>query len=358
MDIARNEWIHEARSAIARSNVDFFRVKPARYWFDFLLSVTIAYAAGGVFLTAPILSWQQLLAFPIAVFWLYRTGSLIHEVAHLGHHEMRAFKVAWNLVVGVITLSPSPFFTRHHRDHHSQRMYSSAQDPEYVVNMVRRGSLWSLAAYAAMIAIFPLLVFLRFLLAPLTYLHPHLREWTLARASSLTLNWRYVRKLTPFDRRAIAAVEWLCFARAALIPLLVLLGVNHWSRMPLLYLLGVSVLAMNQLRQLADHHFDGKGENFELSDHIHDSCNYTSRDFLTWLLFPFAIRFHALHHLFPTLPYHNLAAAHTYLLEELPADSPYRLLDQPSWWSVARKMFVPPRAESAADDAARRRLAA
>lgn len=339
MSAPANEWISTARSVLQQSDVNFFQVKPWRYWFDFLLSVTIAYAAGTVFLTAPLLSWPQLVAFPVAVFWLYRTGSLIHEVAHLSHGELQTFKVAWNLVVGVVTLSPSPFFTRHHRDHHTQRMYGTPQDPEYVVNIWRRGSWLSMLAYLGIIAVFPLLVFLRFFLVPLTYLHPRLREWTLTRASSMTLNWRYVRKITPHDRWAITAVEWLCWIRATLIPAAVLLGLNHWTRMPLLYVLGFTVLLINQMRQLADHHFEGDGGNLELTDHIHDSCNYTSRDFLTWLFFPFAIRYHALHHLFPTLPYHNLAAAHAYLTEQLPADSPYRELDQPGWWSVARKMF-------------------
>jgi len=39
-------------------------------------------------------------------------------------------------------------------------------------------------------------VFLRFLLAPLTFVHPAVREWTLRRASALTLNRRYERRLT------------------------------------------------------------------------------------------------------------------------------------------------------------------
>jgi fatty acid desaturase len=36
------------------------------------------------------------------------------------------------------------------------------------------------------------------------------------------------------------------------------------------------------------------------------------------------MRYHALHHLFPTLPYHNMAAAHRRLMKRLPAGSPYR----------------------------------
>jgi len=34
--------------------------------------------------------------------------------------------------------------------------------------------------------------------------------------------------------------------------------------------------------------------------------------------------FHALHHLFPALPYHALPAAHRRVISRMPLDSPYR----------------------------------
>lgn len=339
MTAIEQNWIGTARKTLLASETDFFRVRPAVYWSDFAVSVTVAYLAATTYLVAPLFSWAQIIAFPIAIFWLYRLGSLVHEVAHLPHKEMRAFKVVWNLVVGVPTLTPSPFYTRHHRDHHSRRMYGTVQDPEYVINVCKRGSWASILAYLAFMLVFPLLVFLRFLLAPLTFLHPKLREFVLTRASSLTFNWQYERKLTAFDRKAVTAIELLCWLRATMIPVSVLIGMNHWTRMPLLYLLGASIVVLNQMRQVADHHFESSGDILNLPDHILDSCNYTGKDPLTWLFFPFGIRYHALHHLFPTMPYHNLPAAHAFLVGQLPADSPYRSLDQPGWWSVARKMF-------------------
>lgn len=330
-------WIHTVRQVIQDSDQSWFRVRPIRYWLDFVTSLVLAYSASSLYLWAEPFSYLQLAAFAVAVFWLYRLGSLVHEVAHLSNHEMRIYKVAWNLLVGVMTLTPSPFFTRHHRDHHSHRWYGTPEDPEYIVNLFEPGSPWSVVRYVLHLLAFPLLVFLRFLVTPLTFLHPRLRERVLSHASSLTMNRRYSRRVTGLDRRVLTALEWLCFVRAAAIPVAVCVGWTDWTRIPLLYALALGVLAMNQMRLLADHHFESHGEQLDMSNHIFDSCNFTGRDPLTWLFFPFSIRYHALHHLFPSLPYHNLAAAHRYLMRELPEDSPYRTLDQANWWTVAQR---------------------
>ena len=333
----RGGWIRQVRQSIRGADADFFRVSPWHYWTDFLVSITVAYMATSVYLAAPAWSWPQVVAFPLAAFWLYRLGSLIHEVCHLGQDELPGFKLAWNALAGVMLLTPSPFFTRHHRDHHSQRYYGTLEDPEYVANVLEGGNPTSLVGYLLYVLVFPALVFLRFLLVPVSFLHPRLREWTLRKASALTFNRRYERRLTAADRRAILAVEIPCFLRAALIPALVLAGINHWTRIPQLYLLALATVALNQLRQLADHHFAGDGSPVGLEAHIADSCNFTGRDPLTLLFFPFSIRYHALHHLFPSLPYHNLQAAHEHLVASLPGDSPYLTLDRPGWWSVARR---------------------
>ena len=335
------QWIQAARRTLQVADFNFFKVRPARYWFDFLFSMLLAYGFGAIYLTAPFGFWPRVIAFPLAVFWIYRLVSLVHEVCHLGQGEMRAYKIAWNLCVGVMTLSPSPFFTRQHRDHHSQKLYGRPEDPEYIVNSLRRGEIGSILGFALLVAVYPLLVFCRFFFAPWSFLHPRLREWVLQQASSMTFTPRYVRKLNDFDRRAVAAIELLCWLRATAMIAFVVLGWSDWTRLPLLYAIALGVITLNQLRLLADHHFESHGEGLELNQHIQDSCNYTGRDFMTWLLFPFAIRYHALHHLFPSLPYHNLQAAHEYLTARLPADSPYHSLDQPSWWHVARQTLFP-----------------
>lgn len=336
---ANAEWIHTARVALQQADTNFFAVNPRRYWFDFLFSLVLAYVFGALFLTLPLGSLTQILLYPLAIFWLYRLGSLVHEVCHLGQREMRAYKVAWNLLVGVVTLSPSPFFTRQHRDHHANKYFGTHDDPEYVVNFYAKARGWAVLYFALEIALFPLLVFLRFLLAPLTFVHPRLRDFVLRRGSTQTMNWRYERKISKTERLALTAVELLCSVRAWMMLVAVYLGWNDWTRLPLFYSLGVGVLTLNHLRLLGDHHLLSTGGESTMEEHILDSCNYADRDFGAWLLAPFAIRFHALHHMFPSLPYHNLKAAHQYLSQTLEPASPYHTLNRPSWWSVARQAF-------------------
>lgn len=333
------DWVRKVRVTLRNSERDFHEIKPWIYWRDMIIGSMIAYTAATIYLTAPAFSFWQIGSFLVAVFWLYRVGSLVHEVAHLGGHELTSFKVAWNVIVGIPTLTPSVFFTGHHRDHHTQRVYGTPQDPEYVVNVCPRGSALNLFFYFLVVAIYPLAVFLRFCLAPLTFISPGIREFVLRRMSAFTFNWNYDRPLSRINRKTFAVLELACCVRALAIPGAVLLGATAPSRIFMLYFLGAATITLNQLRQLADHHFEGNGDNLSMSDHIMDSCNYVGKDPLTWLFFPFAIQYHALHHMFPSLPYHNLAFAHTFLMKELPLDSPYRVLTQPGWWSVARKML-------------------
>lgn len=55
-----------------------------------------------------------------------------------------------------------------------------------------------------------------------------------------------------------------------------------------------------------------------------DSCTITGPAWRNEWWCPVGLRYHALHHLFPALPYHNLPEAHRRLMAGLPADHPYR----------------------------------
>ncbi len=337
MSAVSQNWIHEARAAIKNGPVDFYAIEPAKYWKDLVLCTICAYLAASLYLSMPFNSVVKYAAFPFAAFWLYRASSMVHEVSHLNRSQLKSFKIGWNLLLGVPTLFPSTFFSTHHRDHHSGRYYGTPQDPEYIVNVFTPGSIAGTIFFIAYLSVYPIFVLLRFMLTPISYIHPKLREFTLKRLSSFTLNWKYERNVGRIDMKPFLVIETLCCLRAWLIPVGMLVGLSDWTRLPLMYLLAITVLFCNQMRFLADHHFESGGEKMSMAEHVIDSCNYSKRDFFTWLFFPFTIRFHALHHLFPTIPYHNLEAAHQHLTKNLPTDSKYHELDRPGWWYTVRE---------------------
>jgi fatty acid desaturase len=90
------------------------------------------------------------------------------------------------------------------------------------------------------------------------------------------------------------------------------------------YLTAVVVITLNNVRTLGAHRFRHQGEELTFVDQLLDSVNYPNHPLIAGLWGPVGLRFHALHHLFPSLPYHSLAKAHRRLMRELPADSPYR----------------------------------
>jgi fatty acid desaturase len=91
------------------------------------------------------------------------------------------------------------------------------------------------------------------------------------------------------------------------------------------YLTGMMIVFLNAVRTLGAHRFLNDGREMTFVEQLVDSVNYPRRPLITGLWAPIGLRFHALHHLFPAMPYHNLAAAHRRLINELPANSPYRL---------------------------------
>jgi fatty acid desaturase len=90
-----------------------------------------------------------------------------------------------------------------------------------------------------------------------------------------------------------------------------------------LYLITAAALLLNSLRTLAAHRYRSAGDPMTTTQQMLDSLNYPRRSWLIPLWAPVGLRFHAIHHLFPSIPYHNLAAAHDRVMGILPEGSPY-----------------------------------
>jgi fatty acid desaturase len=210
-------------------------------------------------------------------------------------------------------------YERVHGAHHKKTTYGTATDPEYLPLAGRRGAvLWYLAQS---FLIGPILL-VRFLVgAPLSWAVPPLRRLLVRSASSYVINIGFVRTMSRAERRRL--LRWECAILAAWWPpiVLTLTGELSWRWLVVWYTTYSTVLLMNRLRMLAAHRFASDGRPTDHLGQFADSIDIPS-GWWAELWAPLGMRYHALHHLFPTLPFHNLGRAYR-LLVALPADSFY-----------------------------------
>lgn len=333
--------IEEARLIVA----DLFRHKPWIYWLDFAISYTIAVTAAVVYFSAPNFSAYQIVAWLVAGFAIFRTGVFIHEIVHMPAGRMTGFKIAWNVLFGLPMLSPS-FMYSNHRDHHNKRHYGTEKDGEYLPMGIDRRA--AILRYLLQIPLLPAFAIFRFfVLTPLAVLLPPVRRWVLERASSYVSNPDYRRELPANENRS----WWLpaeigCFALMILLIIGITTTTLHWWIVLEIYLLAVLGVGLNWFRNMIAHRYNNDGRELTHIQQLEDSITIGSDSLLTKLLFPVGMQHHALHHLFPSMPYHNLETAHRRLMAQLPADSAYRGTVTPTIGAALRELWRRPKDEA------------
>src|SRR5258707_14251360 len=88
------------------------------------------------------------------------------------------------------------------------------------------------------------------------------------------------------------------------------------------YVVLVGALVLNQARNLAAHRYESDGQPTDSLGQLLDSVTLEGR-LLSALAVPVGLRYHALQHYLPTVPYHSLGALHRRLVAELPPDHHY-----------------------------------
>jgi fatty acid desaturase len=161
----------------------------------------------------------------------------------------------------------------------------------------------------------------------------------LANASSLVINFRYQNDKLP-DRHTAEDTFWelMTWFRAAVMIGLVLMGVMPWIRLPKILLLAMAVLTINHLRTLVAHRYSNDGNSISHLEQFMDSTNITG-GWWTELWCPLGLRYHALHHLFPGIPYHNLGVAHRRLMNLHDEHSIYHQSVYANFQSVIKELF-------------------
>lgn len=293
----------------------------AIYWGDLLVSAAIGYSAlaGAILLPMPL----ALLSGFVAVLALYRAGSFIHELTHLKPRAVPGFRLAWNLVIGIPLLVPSFLYEGVHNQHHAKRYYGTVDDPEYLPLALMKP--WTLPVFLIAAALAPIGMLIRFgVLAPLSILFPKLRRMVVEKYSGLQINPSFRR---PAPQGEFAR-DWRILEIACSVWAIALIALTATGVIPLrafLIFLGVAagVMFLNQVRTLVAHLWENEGEPMSVTAQYLDSVNVPPPGLLPALWAPVGLRYHALHHLLPGVPYHALGTAHRRLCAELAPDSIY-----------------------------------
>ncbi len=312
------------------------RPRPAFYWGDFLFCVALGWPAFA-FAVASWGSGAAWLALAVSVFALYRAALFIHELTHLASGAVPGFHIAWDLLAGFPLLAPSLMYVGSHGEHHKAQIFGTAADPEYAP-LAHWSASHLLLATLGMLLVPAALVLRWGLLVPLGAVVPAVRSFAIGHLSTLVINASYVRKPPKgvlkkrWRREELTCMALVWAAGAALA-----LGALPLRALVLWYALLASILMINHARTLGAHRYDHEGGAMSLDEQVADSINLWGPAWLrplTALLAPVGLRFHALHHFFPTLPYHALGAVHRRLTRELPGDATYRTAQLPTLGSA------------------------
>ncbi|WP_427964619.1 fatty acid desaturase family protein [Altererythrobacter sp.] len=294
--------------------------KPVLYWPDMLLSAALGYGAmAGAILTesvplAVVLGLVSSLA-------LYRALMFIHELTHIHRDALPGFRFTWNLLVGIPLLTPSFMYEGVHTLHHKRTQYGTVEDPEYLPLALMKP--WSLPVFVLIALLAPVGFLLRYgVLVPLGVIVPPIRKLVWERASALMINPEFRRK--PPEGVMKARVFWqelggFVWAWTLLLSTQIL----GWR--PLLIALAIVSLTavLNQLRTLVAHLWENEGEPMTVTAQFLDSVNVPPPGLAAEIWAPVGLRYHALHHLMPSMPYHDLPEAHRRLKRELGENSTY-----------------------------------
>lgn len=333
--LARTPDDKEMLRAAVELTRDLQGARDAVYWADLLVSAAIGYVglAGAILLDNPLLA---VLSGVIAALALYRALLFIHELTHIHRDALPGFRLGWNVLVGIPMLMPSLMYEGVHTLHHARTRYGTADDPEYLPLALMKP--WTLPLFVLTALVLPFSLLLRSaLLVPLGVVIPPLRRLVWEKFSALSINPAFRR---PPAEGAFARIAFWQELGTTLwaIGLIALSFAYGWR--PLLIALAVMSLTalFNQVRTLVAHLWENEGEAMTVTGQFLDSVNVPPPGLLAEIWAPVGLRYHALHHLLPSTPYHSLGEAHRRLRAHLGVDTTYGKASYPGLAPLVGKL--------------------
>jgi fatty acid desaturase len=259
----------------------------------------------------------------IAILALYRAGSFIHELTHIKHSAVPGFRTGWNLLLGIPMLIPSFMYEGVHSLHHARTRYGTAEDPEYLPLALMKP--WTLPLFVVASTLAPIALLFRYgILSPLSAIIPPLRALVVARYSSFAINPAFRRRAPEGELKQFWMwTETLTSLWAMALIAGVVFGVIPLRTFVIAIAIMSGTLLLNQIRTLVAHLWESDGTVMTATAQYLDSVNVPPPATLPALWAPVGLRYHAIHHLLPGLPYHALGEAHRRLSASLGIDSSY-----------------------------------
>ncbi len=318
---------------------DLLKPNPWIFWLDMLCCAALAHTGLLIYLTQPASSPWMWVGGAVGLLAYYRGLMFIHEIAHFKRKSFRGFRFCWNVLLGMPMMTPS-FLYAEHRTHHVNETYGTHGDAEYYP--IGRGPVGLIVWFISQGLLMPGLAIMRFaILAPISILHPALRRWVWQRASGLTQNNPHFRRPWPEGSQWLwwSLQEAGCTLICWTILVLIWQGTIPAFWLAKGYALFGLMTTLSYVRALGSHLYWNEGDPMAYADQMLDSTTIPGHPLLTELWAPLGQRYHALHHLVPSIPYHSLGIAHRRLMQALPDDSPYRLTIRDSLWTILKEIW-------------------
>lgn len=295
----------------------YYRLDMGRYYLD--MTANFVGFAAGFAICVSTTGAVSLLAGLAAAFGLQRCAYIGHDVVHrFRDPKMKRLGLYWDLTVGTVGLLPVARFFKPHIIHHSPTHFRTTDDPQYI--LLRQD--WRLAAITLVVAPFAMPFFCAAMTLGAAVGGVRLEEaWE-----------RWVEK----GGRTTGSVPSPAHYREVVARSRIMVGV--WAiylalapaTLPTLYAILVAMWFLIVLRIPLEHGLQTVMPADETRDQAIDSFTIESR--FADILQPLGMKYHTAHHLYPGVPYYNLARLH----EELKASDPTYRASVVSLWQAAR----------------------